>query len=164
MLCRQQCVCRGWCYCFIGLQCVCLVTNSTYSCIIWNQFHEGYKSVVRFELYRNIDRICRYVLESWCEFEECELTAFLTGRVKVKVLLLSLLPVGLFIFWIRVKWFYRGTSEIFAVGWIFADVASSFTNFISVCISPVVSVMYCDNRSESKLTLHILCFLYLQLF
>jgi hypothetical protein len=95
-------------------------------------------------------------LGRWCEFEGCELTTLATGREKMKVLLLSLLTVGLFIFWSRVKWFYRGTSEIFAVRWIFPEVAPPFTGFVSACISPVLSVMYCDNRSENNLTLHIL--------
>jgi hypothetical protein len=69
------------------------------------------------------------------------------------VLLLSLLPVSLFIFWRRVTWFYRGASEIFAVRWIFPEVAPSFMGFISACISPVLSVLYCDILSENKLTL-----------
>jgi len=86
-----------------------------------------------------------------------------TGKEKLKVLLLSLLIVGLFISWRRVRWFYRGISEIFAVRWIFSEVAPSFTDFISACMSPVLSVICCDNRSENKLTLLILCFLYLQL-
>ena len=71
------------------------------------------------------------------------------------MLLLSLLPVGLFIFWIRVKGFYHGISEKFAVRWIFPEVALSFKGFVSACISPVLSVTYCGYRSEIKLMLQL---------
>jgi hypothetical protein len=60
----------------------------------------------------------KFVVIFWkagVNFIEFEITTLVTGREKVKVPLLSLLPVGLFIFWNRVKWFYLGTSEIFAV-------------------------------------------------
>jgi hypothetical protein len=38
------------------------------------------------------------ILESWCVFEECELTNLVSGREKVKVFLMSLLPVSFFYF------------------------------------------------------------------